>query len=221
MRLLLVEDDPMIGDSVRRGLQNDGAVVDWVQDGQSAEAALLANVHDLMLLDIGLPKKSGLDVLRGLRQKRDRMPVLILTARDAVEDRVQGLDAGADDYLVKPFSLAELGARVRALLRRDAGRAEPTIRCGEVELDPASREVKLNGRQIELTAREFALLQALMQRPGTVLSREQLGEKLYGWGQDVDSNTIEVYIHFLRKKLGNELIKNVRGLGYMIPKPRQ
>ena len=223
MRLLLVEDDAMIGESVRAGLRRDGFAVDWVQDGRAAEVAL-ANVnartpYDLMLLDLGLPRKEGLEVLKTLRRGGNLMPVLILTARDSVADRVKGLDAGGDDYLVKPFDLDELSARIRALLRRRAGRAAPVIQFGELALDPATREVTLRGKPLSLSAREFALLEALLDRPGAVLSREQLEEKLYGWDEEVESNTVEVYIHSLRKKLGQDFIKNIRGVGYMVPKP--
>jgi two-component system response regulator QseB len=222
MRLLLVEDDAMIGESVRLGLRRDGFTVDWVQDGRAAELAL-ANVaagavYDLMLLDLGLPRKEGLEVLRTLRRNGNRLPVLILTARDSVADRVKGLDAGADDYLVKPFDLDELAARIRALLRRQAGRAAPVIQHGELALDPSTREVTFKGRALALSAREFALLAAFLDRPGAVLSREQLEEKLYGWNEEVESNTVEVYIHSLRKKLGQDFIKNIRGVGYMVAK---
>lgn len=208
----------MVGESVRQGLRQDGFTVDWVRDGRAAELALANEVYELLLLDLGLPKKEGLEVLRTLRQKGNAIPVLILTARDAVADRVRGLDAGADDYLVKPFDLDELAARIRALLRRRSGRAEPLIRLGALTLNPATREVTLNEAPVSLSAREFALLAALLDRPGAVLSREQLEERLYGWDQEVESNTVEVYIHALRKKLGQDFIKNVRGVGYMVPK---
>ena len=218
MRLLLVEDDRMIGAAVLKGLRQDGYTVDWVQDGGAAEIAAGNAVYDLVLLDLGLPKKQGLEVLRSMRQRGNAIPVLILTARDAVSDRVKGLDAGADDYLVKPFDLEELGARIRALLRRQAGRVDPVIRSGELTLDPVTHEVCCKGKPIALSAREFALLAALLDRPGAVLSRGQLEEKLYGWDQEIESNTVEVYIHSLRKKLGADVIKNVRGVGYMVPK---
>jgi len=218
MRLLLVEDDAMIGEGVRKGLRQDGFAVDWVQDGYAAELALENEVYDLLLLDLGLPKKDGLDVLAGLRRKGNTIPVLILTARDAINDRVKGLDAGADDYMVKPFDLDELAARVRALLRRKAGRAEPIIQVGNLIMNPATHEVTLDGRPIALSAREFALLRALADRPGVVLSRAQLEEKLYGWEQEVESNTVEVYVHSLRRKLGADFIRNVRGVGYMVAK---
>jgi two-component system response regulator QseB len=218
---LLIEDDTMIGESLRKGLASDSYAVDWVRDGRAAETALADGAHDLVLLDLGLPRKDGLTLLRELRARGSRVPVLILTARDAVSDRVQGLDAGADDYLVKPFSLEELAARMRALLRREAGRAEPVVRAGAVTLDPATREVTRDGETVALSAREYALLEALMARPGAVLSRAQLEEKLYGWGQEVESNTVEVYIHALRRKLGAQFIKNVRGVGYMVPRSPQ
>jgi two-component system, OmpR family, response regulator QseB len=218
MRLLLIEDDAMIGDSVRKALRQEGFTVDWLKDGKSAELALDERVHDLVLLDLGLPKKDGIDVLQALRSKGNPVPVLVLTARDAVPDRVAGLDAGADDYLVKPFDLDELSARIRALLRRHAGRSETLVRHRNLTLNPATHEVTLDGRPVALSAREFALLAALLDRPGIVLSVAQLQEKLYGWDDEVGSNTIEVYIHSLRKKLGADLIRNVRGVGYMIPK---
>ncbi len=216
MRLLLVEDDPMVGESVRQGLRQDGFAVDWVTDGRAAELALGNAVYDLMLLDLGLPRKEGLDVLTALRRRGDRIPVMIVTARDAVTDRVRGLDAGADDYLVKPFDLDELAARIRALLRRHAGRAQPVVQVGRLTLDPATREVTLAGEPIALSGREFALLAALVDRPGAVYSREQLEEKLYGWDREVESNAVEVHIHALRKKLGADFIKNVRGVGYRV-----
>lgn len=219
MRLLLVEDDPMIGESAQKGLRQDGFAVDWVRDGQAAELALANGVYELVLLDLGLPRKSGLDVLSGLRIKGNAVPVLILTARDAVPDRVKGLDRGADDYLVKPFDLDELAARVRALLRRRAGRAEPLITHGDLTLNPATREASLAGKPLTLSAREFALLEALLDRPGAILSRAQLEERVYGWGEEVESNTVEVYVHSLRKKLGTRFIRNVRGVGYTIPRP--
>jgi two-component system response regulator QseB len=218
MRVLLVEDDVMIGASLQHGLRDDGYAVDWVKDGRAAEVALADPAHQLVLLDLGLPHKDGLTLLRALRRRGSRVPVLVLTARDAIEDRVQGLDAGADDYLVKPFSLAELAARMRALLRRDAGRADPIVRVGSFTLNPSTREVTRDGKPVMLSAREYALLEALVARPGAVLSRAQLEEKLYGWGQEVESNTVEVYIHALRRKLGQDFIKNVRGVGYMVPK---
>lgn len=216
MRLLLVEDDPMIGESVRKGLQQDGFAVDWVRDGISAEAAWRANPYDLMLLDLGLPRKDGVAVLQGLRRAGKTLPVLIMTARDAVRDRVAGLDAGADDYLVKPFDLDELAARVRALLRRRGGRGDPLLRHGELTFDPATKAVRVAGEAVSLSARELAVLEALLDRPGAVLSRAQLEERIYGWDDAVESNAVEVHIHALRRKLGADLIVNVRGVGYRL-----
>lgn len=216
MRLLLAEDDPMIGTAVARGLAQDGFVVDWVRDGAAAETALGAEPYAAVLLDLGLPRKDGLDVLRAARARRNDVPILVITARDAVADRIRGLDAGADDYLVKPFDLDELAARVRALVRRAEGRAEPVLRHWAIVLNPATRAATLGGRPVALSAREFALLHALMARPGMVLSRAQLEERLYGWGEEVGSNAVEVHIHNLRRKLGAGTIRNVRGVGYTI-----
>ena len=218
MRILLVEDDAMIGEGVRKGLRQDGFAVDWVTDGVAAELALGNGVYDLMLLDLGLPRKGGLDVLRQLRARGNDLPVLAVTARDAVPDRIAGLDAGADDYVIKPFDLDELGARIRAVMRRRAGRAETILRHGDITFNPATREVTRDGAPVALSARELALLEALLDRPGAVLSRTQLEEKVYGWAEEVESNTVEVYIHALRKKLGADLIRNVRGVGYMVPR---
>lgn len=217
MRLLLVEDDSMIGAAVQTGLRQEGYAVDWVRDGEQAELALAGSVHDLLLLDLGLPRKSGLAVLTQLRQRHDPLPVLILTARDAVADRIRGLDAGADDYLVKPFDLDELAARVRALLRRRTGRGEPVIEHGPLRLDPVRHEVTLEGAQVPLSAKEFALLHALLEEPGRPLSRAHLEDRLYGWGDEIGSNTVEVYIHSLRRKLGPAWIRNLRGVGYLVP----
>ena len=216
MRVLLAEDDAMIGASVRHGLRQDGFTVDWVSDGRAAELALADRVHDALVLDLGLPKRTGVEVLQGMRRRGDARPVLILTARDAVADRVAGLDAGADDYMVKPFELDELAARLRALLRRSAGRAASVLVHGELTIDPATREVRRNGEPVALSAREFALLEALLARPGAILSRVQLEEKLYGWTDAVESNAVEVHIHALRRKLGADFIRNVRGVGWMV-----
>lgn len=214
MRVLLAEDDPMIGAAVERGLRQEGFVVDWVRDGAQAQAALATPLHDVLLLDLGLPRKDGLDVLAAMRRRNDTRPVLVITARDAVSDRVAGLDAGADDYLVKPFDLDELAARLRALSRRTAGRAAPSLQHGDITLDPASREVTRGSEPIALSPREFALLEALMTRPTAVLSRAQLEERLYGWDEPVESNAVEVHLHALRRKLGADTIRNVRGVGW-------
>lgn len=217
MRLLLVEDDPMIGEAVLELLRGERYAVDWVRDGDMADTALRSASYDLVLLDLGLPRRDGLDVLRALRARRDRTPVLIATARDAVAQRVQGLDAGADDYVLKPYALDELLARIRALLRRAAGRAEPVYEHQGVSIDTVTREVRVHGQPVVLSAREWAVLEALLARPGRVLSRAQLEDKLYAWKDGIGSNAVEVYIHGLRKKLGNELIQNVRGVGYLVP----
>lgn len=207
----------MIGKSVQQGLRQDGSSVDWVRDGQAAELALTTTPYELLLLDLGLPGRSGLDVLARLRRSGNDIPVLIITARDAVADRIRGLDSGADDYLVKPFDLDELSARMRALLRRHAGRASPVIEHGDLRMNPATHELTQDGRPVALSGREFALLQALLERPGTPLSRTKLEERLYGWGEEIESNAVEVYIHSLRRKLGTERIKNIRGVGYLLP----
>lgn len=216
MRILLVEDDPMIGESVEEGLHGENYAVDWVRDGRAAELALSNQVYDLVLLDLGLPKKQGIEVLITYRKQGGAAPVLIITARDATADRVRGLDAGADDYLIKPYNLDELFARIRALLRRSAGRANPEIAYAGVTLNPATRVVTCQGNPLHLSSREFALLHALMEAPGEVVSKANLEEKLYGWNEEVESNTVEVYIHMLRKKLGSAFIKNVRGVGYKV-----
>lgn len=218
MRLLLVEDDAMIGESVRLGLIQDGYAVDWVKDGLAATSALAGEEYGLMLLDLGLPRKDGLRVLADLRGQGNDLPVLILTARDAVADRVAGLDAGADDYLVKPFDLDELAARIRALSRRRAGRAVPVIRHGALSINPARNAVELAGEPVMVSAREFAILHALLERPGLPLSRAQLEQHVYSWKEEVDSNAIEVHIHALRRKLGAGWILNLRGVGYYVPK---
>lgn len=217
MRILLVEDDAMIGKSIQIGLKQEGYALDWVKDGISAELAMAHGVYDIVLLDLGIPRKSGLAILETLRADRNAVPVLILTARDAVADRVKGLDAGADDYLIKPFDLDELSARIRAVLRRKSGRAEPLIEHGDLRLNPVTREVHLAGVPVNLSSREFMLLSALLERPGAPLSRAQLEDRIYGWGEEVESNTIEVYIHSLRRKLGASWIRNIRGVGYLVP----
>jgi DNA-binding response OmpR family regulator len=216
MRLLLVEDDTMLGRGMRQGLADAGFAVDWVTDGHAAELALANGVYDLALLDLGLPAKDGMALLSQLRARRDALPVLIVTARDSLADRVAGLNAGADDYVLKPFDLDELVARIRALLRRRAGAAGPPLECGGIVFDPVRREVRKDGHEVQLSAREFALLEALLQRPGAVLSREQLEDTVYGWGEEVGSNAVEVHLHKLRRKLGAETIRNVRGVGYKV-----
>ena len=217
MRLLLAEDDPMIGEAVRAGLNRQGYAVDWVRDGMAAEHALATETYDLCLLDLGLPRREGLDILKHLRHRGSVLPVVVMTARDAITDRVAGLDAGADDYVVKPFELSELAARIRAVLRRKGGRASTEIAHLGVTLDPATHEVRRDGRVVPLSGREFALLHALMERPGRILSRAQLEERLYGWAEEVGSNVVEVHIHSLRRKLGADFIRNVRGVGYRVP----
>jgi len=219
MRLLLVEDDSLLGDGIRVGLSQEGFAVDWTRDGQAAKLALETESYALMVLDLGLPGLSGESVLKWLRGTGNDMPVLILTARDTVADRVRGLDAGADDYLVKPFDLDELAARLRALLRRAGGRSVPVISHGLLRLDPAAHAVTRDGNQVDLSPREFAILQNLLENTGRVQSREQLEQSLYGWGEEVESNAVEVHIHHLRKKLGAELIRTIRGVGYMVDKP--
>lgn len=216
MKLLLVEDDPMVGEAVHTALKRRGETVDWVRDGDLAETALRTADFDAVVLDLGLPRRSGLEILRALRNRQNQVPVLIVTARDAVDDRVAGLDAGADDYLIKPFDIDELSARLRALLRRHAGRSSPLIEHGGVTLNPATHEVLLQGNPVSLSSREFALLSALLERPGAVLSRGQLEQRLYGWGEEVESNAVEVFLHRLRRKLGSEFIQNVRGVGYRV-----
>ena len=210
----------MLGEAVQRGLRQQGHAVDWVADGQAAEAALAGEPYDVVLLDLGLPLRGGLDVLRALRRRGKAVPVLILTAQDAVSDRVAGLDAGADDYLVKPFDLDELAARVRALQRRSTGRADPVIEHGPLSLNQATREVFLSGAPVALSPREFSLLEALLEHPGRPMSRARLEERLYGWSDEVESNAVEVHVHSLRRKLGADWIKTLRGVGYMVPKKR-
>ena len=216
MRFLLVEDDPMIGDTLRAALRMEGHAVDWVRDAAAAQSTLASERFDLVLLDLGLPQGNGLDVLRAARGRGDATPVIVLTARDGPGDRVAGLDAGADDYLVKPFELDELGARIRAVLRRQAGRAAPVLSHAGVTLDPATRQVTRDGQPVLLSAREYAVLELLMQRPGAVLSRAQIEDRLYGWGEEIESNAVSVYVHQLRKKLGAEFIRSMRGVGYFL-----
>ena len=226
MRLLLAEDDRMIGESLRAALRLEGHAVDWVRDGAAAQATLATERFDLLLLDLGLPASGapgapvqpggGLEVLRAMRARHDATPVIVLTARDGPGDKVAGLDLGADDYLVKPFELDELGARIRAVLRRHSGRAQPALAFAGVTLDPATRQVTSGGAAVLLSAREFAVLEALMQRPGALLSRAQLEDRLYGWGEEIESNAVSVFIHQLRRKLGADVIQNVRGVGYFV-----
>ncbi len=218
MRVLLVEDDALLGDGIRAGLKQAGFAVDWARDGHAGQLALETEEYALLVLDLGLPKLSGMELLKWLRGRNGKLPVLILTARDTVPDRVGGLDAGADDYLIKPFDLDELIARLRALLRRSGGQATPVLQHGNIMLDPAAHQVYKDDQAIELSAREFTLLHELLLHIGRVQSREQLEQRLYGWGEEVESNSIEVHIHHLRKKLGNELIRTLRGVGYVIDK---
>lgn len=217
MRILLVEDDPLLGEGLQASLQMEGYAVDWLRDGESAWRSLRIETFDLVVLDLGLPDVSGLEILKRMRQQEMDLPVLILTARDALEDRVLGLDSGADDYLIKPFDLDELTARLRVLSRRRAGRRSPVIRHGRIELNPATREVRLDGEPVSIARREFSLLCMLLENVGEVQSKSRLQQALYGWEEDVESNTLEVYIHHLRRKLGKDLIATVRGVGYMVP----
>lgn len=209
----------MIGESVRTSLRQDGYTVDWVRDGRAADTALAGEHFDLVLLDLGLPGMSGLEVLQNLRRRKKPTPVIVITARDGVEDRIKGLDAGADDYVVKPFDVNELAARMRSALRRSSGQAEPEIEILGVRINPATREVRKDGKPVVLSAREYAIVEALMLRPGMILSRAQLEERMYGWGEEIESNAVEVYIHGVRRKLGADFVQNVRGVGYFIPRP--
>jgi DNA-binding response OmpR family regulator len=218
MRILLVEDDKLLGDGIQHGLAQAGFAVDWVQDGAAGEAALKAETYAAVVLDLGLPKISGLELLRSLRTQGNPVPVLILTAKDAIEDRIKGLDSGADDYVVKPFDLHELAARLRALTRRSTGGSSSVLKMNGLELDTARHQVQFHGQEVELSTREFSLLQELMLNVGRVLSREQLEQRLYPWGEEVESNAIEVHIHHLRRKLAPELIRTVRGVGYLMPR---
>ncbi|MCB5197119.1 response regulator [Deefgea salmonis] len=218
MKVLLVEDDPMIGAAIQMALQDAAYAVDWAQDGEAAMAALGVQSYEVMLLDVGLPRCNGLAVLRWARQNNHALPVLLVTARDAVNDRIAGLDLGADDYVVKPFEMGELLARMRAVVRRKAGNASPILNNGVLFLDPSLREVQCADQTVRLSAREFSLLQALLLRPGAILSREELENRIYGWNEEVESNAVEFLIHSLRKKLGATAIKNIRGMGWMVSK---
>ncbi len=219
MRVLLVEDDPMIAEAVEGALRDASYATDWVKNGQTALTTLGCQQYDLLLLDLGLPGKDGLQLLARIRAENNPIPVVIITARDGLEDRLRGLDGGADDYVVKPFEIAELLARMRAVLRRRAGQATPLLGNGVVSLDPVTREAAVNGAEpLQLSNREFALLRALLLRPGAILSRSELEERIYGWGEEVESNAVEFLIHALRRKLGSEIIKNVRGVGWMVSK---
>jgi two-component system response regulator QseB len=216
LRLLLVEDDPLLGDGLKQGLQGEGYTVDWLTDGSQALHSLLTENFDLVVLDLGLPGMDGIEVLKAIRDRGLAIPVLILTARDAVKDRVGGLDQGADDYLTKPFDLEELSARLRSLLRRSQDRAVPVLGHGDVSLDPAAREVRRAGEKVELSRKEFSVLHYLLEHQGRVVSRERLEQALYGWDTEIESNALEVHVHKLRRKLGAELISTVRGVGYRI-----
>jgi two-component system OmpR family response regulator/two-component system response regulator QseB len=219
MRILLAEDDSMLGDGLRAGLRQHGFQVDWVRDGAAAERELGSGVYAAGVLDLGLPIKDGLDVLVALRARKILTPILVLTARDAIPDRVRGLDLGADDYVIKPVDLIELAARLRSLVRRAHGNLQDLLTCDRVQLDPAARQVKLDGQSVVLSTREFDLLHALMRNAGRVLSREQLEQQMYSWGHEVESNTIEVHIHHLRRKLHSDAIQTVRGVGYTMLRP--
>lgn len=216
MRVLLVEDDRMIGEAIKQSLKDAAYAVDWVRDGQTAMTTLESQEYGVLLLDLGLPGKDGLEVLRLLRTRGTLTPVVIITARDALEDRIRGLDGGADDYVLKPFEMSELLARMRAVVRRRAGVAAPLLVSGALSLDPATREASIDGKSTRLSGREFALLQALMVRPGAILSRSELEDRIYGWNEEVESNAVEFLIHALRKKLGSNSIRNVRGVGWMV-----
>jgi len=216
MRFLLIEDDPMIGESLTKALKLAGYTVDWAENGENGRESLLQHAYDLLLLDLGLPDMSGLDLLRWLRGAGHTLPVLLLTARDALEDRIAGLDGGADDYILKPFQLEELEARIRSALRRKEGRPRPELNAGNLVLDPVTRNCRRGDLSIILSAKEYALLYALMEKPGIKLSRMQLEEKIYGWNDDIESNAVEYHIYQLRKKLGRDVIRNIRGIGYTI-----
>lgn len=216
MRVLVVEDDALLGDAIQAGLKQSGYAVDWMRDGVSADQALSTESYAAVVLDLGLPRLSGLDVLRRLRSRNSSLPVLILTARDTVNDRIKGLDAGADDYLLKPFDMGELAARLRALIRRASGKTDLLLQASGVSLDPAAHRVHYLDAPVDLSPKEFAVLHALMLNAGKVMSRAQLEEQLYAWGEEVESNAVEVHIHHLRRKLFPELIETIRGVGYLI-----
>lgn len=220
MRILLAEDDPLLGDGLRAGLRQQGFLVDWVRDGQAAEREIVKGDYQAAVLDLGLPLKDGLDVLQSLRHQKINLPVLVLTARDAVPDRIKGLDLGADDYVIKPVDLFELGARLRSLVRRAHGQTQEVLTCGELQLNPSARTVLLSGQAVALSMREFDLLHVLMLNAQRVMSRDQLEQQLYSWGYEVESNAVEVHIHHLRKKLQPELIQTLRGVGYMLMAPK-
>jgi two-component system OmpR family response regulator/two-component system response regulator QseB len=217
MRILLVEDDRLLGDGLKAGLAQSGYAVDWLRDGEAAVAALLTETYAALVLDLGLPRRDGLSVLQWLRERHDTTPVLILTARDQLEDKVRGLDLGADDYVLKPFDLDEVAARLRAIVRRAHGRVDPVLATGEIALDPAARTVTRAGTPVDLTPREFDLLHLLLENSGRVLTRRSLEDQLYSWDDSVDSNALEVHVHHLRRKLGSDLIRTVRGVGYTVP----
>ncbi|MCG7868067.1 MAG: DNA-binding response regulator [gamma proteobacterium symbiont of Stewartia floridana] len=221
MRIVLAEDDRHLGEGLSMGLRELGHTVDWLVDGPATEQAMMSENIDALILDLGLPTQDGLDVLKNLRGRGSNVPVLVLTARDTLDDRIQGLDLGADDYVVKPFDLLEVDARLRAICRRREGRAAPVIEYDGLTMDPASRSLQKDGVEVILGANEFSILETLISHPGRIMSRQALEESLYGWDEGVESNAIEVYIHHLRKKLGKTLIKTVRGVGYMIPKQSQ
>lgn len=218
MKILLIEDDKMIGESLTHALKGGGYAVDWARDGETGEESLHTGDYNLVLLDLGLPKRAGLDILKSLRARRDKVPVLILTALDTISDRVQGLDLGADDYLVKPFALEEVEARIRVLLRRSSGNPAPILQAGDTRLNTVTKELEYKGESAVLSAREYALMYALMEMPGKIVSRADLEQKLYGWGEEVSSNAVEVLVHTIRKKFGTALIRNVRGIGYSVEK---
>ncbi|MGZ3235916.1 MAG: response regulator [Burkholderiaceae bacterium] len=220
MRILLVEDDVMIGEGVQTMLRAEGYIVDLAADGRLADAALSTEHFDLVLLDLGLPGMDGVEILRRVRARGKNLPVIIMTARDAVEDKIKGLDAGADDYIVKPFDVDELAARIRSALRRSAGYVEPEVEIQDVRIQPTTRQITRSGQPVQLSAREYAIVEALMLRPGAILSRAQLEERMYGWGDEIGSNAVEVHVHGIRRKLGDGFIQNVRGVGYFIPKPK-